>query len=207
MSARYAVILPFKTDEHPKGSVLFAEGEAAHGVYQLASGRVKLTVASPQGRVVIVRIAGPGDLVGLPGILNGRYAATAEALEPLQARFIPRQRYLRLLQTQPQTSLQAAREVSAICASIYRAMQRLSFPGQARARLAAFLLERLGPAGNGNGSPALDLTHEQVAQMLGLSRETVSRLLGEFKRAGWLEADGASVALANPAQLQRLAAM
>jgi len=201
------MILSSKAAEYPKGSILFVEGETAAGVYQLASGRVKLSVVSPQGRTVIVRIASPGELVGLPGTLNGRYAASAEALDRLRASFIPRQHYLGLLQGQSEDSLQAAQAVSAICKALYQATRRLGLPARARARFAGFLLGRLAPpGGNGERRGAMELTHEQIGQLLGLSRETVSRLFGEFKRAGWIEAAGGGVALVDTAELRKLAA-
>ena len=77
---------------YPKGAVLFVEGQAPRGVFVLCNGRVKLSASSTDGKSLILRIADPGEVVGLPGTISGKpYEATAEALEPIQANFIPRE--------------------------------------------------------------------------------------------------------------------
>src|SRR5712691_10142076 len=68
---------------YPKGSVLFVEGHAARGVYVLCAGRAKLSITSAEGKKLIVRIARPGDLLGIHAALTGHsYEATAETLAP-----------------------------------------------------------------------------------------------------------------------------
>src|SRR5436190_5289189 len=77
------------TTVHAKGALLFVEGEVPHSVYLLCSGRVKLTMASSDGRTLIVRIAEPGDLLGVTAAMLDRpYEMSAETIEPCQVNVI-----------------------------------------------------------------------------------------------------------------------
>src|SRR6266700_2382640 len=83
---------------YPKGAILFVEGQDPRGVFVLCNGRAKLTASAADGKSLILRIADPGELVGLPGTISGTpYEVTAEALEPLEANFIPRDAFLHFL--------------------------------------------------------------------------------------------------------------
>ena len=74
-------------------AILFVEGQEARGVFVICNGRIKLSASSADGKSLILRIAEPGEVVGLPGTISGKpYEVTAEALEPIQANFIPRER-------------------------------------------------------------------------------------------------------------------
>src|SRR6267154_880235 len=69
---------------YPKGAILFVEGQEPRGVFVVCNGRVKLSAGSADGKSLILRIADPGEVVGLPGTISGKaYEATAEALEPI----------------------------------------------------------------------------------------------------------------------------
>src|SRR5215472_18940042 len=83
---------------YPKDAMLFVEGQEPRGVFVLCNGRVKLSTTSADGKSIIVRIAEPGEIIGLAGTLSGKaYELTAEALEPLQANFIPKDAFLQFL--------------------------------------------------------------------------------------------------------------
>src|SRR5512141_1664362 len=87
------------TTVYPRGSILFAEGEAPRGVFILCSGRVKLTASSTEGRTLILKIAEPGEVLGLSAaILGKQYQMSAETLEPSQVNFVKRNDFLSLLQ-------------------------------------------------------------------------------------------------------------
>src|SRR5271163_3597620 len=91
---------------YPKDAVLFVEGQEPRGVFVLCNGRVKLSTTSADGKSIIVRLAEPGEIVGLPGTLSGKaYELTAEALEPLQANFIPRDAFMQFLRQHGEASL------------------------------------------------------------------------------------------------------
>src|ERR1700674_4125417 len=83
---------------YPRDAILFVEGQEPRGVFVICNGRVKLSASSSCGKALILRIAEPGDVVGIPGTISGKpYELTAEALEPVQANFIARKAFLQFL--------------------------------------------------------------------------------------------------------------
>src|SRR5215208_922741 len=85
---------------HGRGKVLFAEGERARGVYILRSGRAAVSVSSIEGRVVIVRMARSGDVLGLNAVLRGGpYDTTVKALASCRTDLIPRADLMQLMET------------------------------------------------------------------------------------------------------------
>src|SRR5579863_457697 len=94
------------TATYPKGAILFVEGQEPRGVFVVCNGRVKLTASSSDGKSIILRIAGTGEVVGLPGTISGKpYGVTAEALEPTQATFMPRTPFLQVLKEHGEAAL------------------------------------------------------------------------------------------------------
>src|SRR5204862_125684 len=99
---------------YPKGATLFVEGQVARGVFILCSGRVKLSTTSADGKTLIVRIADPGDDLGLPATVPEKpYELTAEVIEPTHANFIPRQQFLSLLREHGEVGLRVAQRMGA----------------------------------------------------------------------------------------------
>lgn len=192
---------------YPKDANVFVEGQEPRGVFVLCNGRVKLSTNSADGKSIIVRIAGPGEVVGLAGALSGKaYELTAEALEPVQANFIPREAFLHFLHEHGE----AAVRVSQILSEIYHAtlleVRYLGFSSSTSEKLARFLLDL--PAtpvqGNGHLRAILALTHKEIGETIGASRETVTRLFAHFKREGLIEVHGSSVIIMSKSHLEKL---
>src|ERR1700694_3512124 len=100
---------------YPKDAMLFVEGQEPRGVFVLCNGRVKLSTNSADGKSLIVRIAETGEIVGLPGTLSGKaYELTPEALEPLQANFIPRDAFMQFLREHGEAAVRVAEILSKI---------------------------------------------------------------------------------------------
>ena len=192
---------------YPKGAVLFVEGQEARGVYILCNGRAKLFGAATTGKEVIFRIAEPGEIIGLPSTLSGRpYELTAEALEPMQANFIRREEFLTYLTQHGEAALRVAEMLSNIYYATCKEVRYLGLSTSAAEKLARFLLD-LKPAktsDDGTERVVLTLTHEEIASMIGSSRETVSRLIGSFKRQRLIEIRGSAVVLSNKKGLEEL---
>jgi CRP/FNR family transcriptional regulator len=196
----------------PSRTVLLNEGFTADRVYVLCSGRVKVMASSPEGRVLILRVAGPGDILGLASILrNGRYRISAETLELCELKSIPRAQFVGFMDKFSDVSHSAmvmvAREYDAALLSA----RRLALSTSAGGKLASALLEwaRLGqpdiPANpDAPISFTMPLTHEELGSLCGLSRETVTRLLGKFFREGLLEWNGTQMLLRHPDKLEGL---
>ncbi len=91
------------TATYPTGTTLFQEREQSRGVYMLCGGKVKLTMSSSGGKTLILRLAKPGEMLGLmAAIANGTYEATAETLEPSRATFIRQEDFSRFLGRHPE---------------------------------------------------------------------------------------------------------
>jgi CRP/FNR family cyclic AMP-dependent transcriptional regulator len=192
---------------YPKDAVLFVEGQEARGVFVLCHGRVKLSTNSADGKSIIVRIAEPGELVGLPGTLSGKpYELTAEALEPLQANFIPREAFMQFLREHGEAALRVTEILSQIYHATLLEVRYLGFASSTAERLARFLLDLPAAPGQNNGHlrVTLTLTHKEIGEMIGASRETVTRVLAHFKRERLIEVHGSSLIIANKASLEKL---
>lgn len=192
---------------YPKDAILFVEGQDPRGVFVLCSGRVKLSTTSADGKSIIVRIAEPGEVVGLAGTLSGKaYELTAEALEPLQANFIPKDAFLQFLKEHADAAVRVAEMMSRIYHATLLEVRYLGFSSSTGEKLARFLLDLPAqPAGtNGHSRAMLTLTHKEIGETIGASRETVTRLFASFKREGLIEVHGASVLIPSRPRLEKM---
>lgn len=192
---------------YPKDAVLFVEGQEPRGVFVLCNGRVKLSTNSVDGKSIIVRMAEPGELVGLPGTLSGKaYELTAEALEPLQANFIPRDAFLHFLREHGEAAVRVAEVLCKIYHATLLEVRYLGFASSAAEKLARFLLDLPAQPGQNDGHlrATLTLTHKEIGEVIGASRETVTRLFAHFKREGLLEIRGSTLVITNKANMEKL---
>src|SRR5882757_9682582 len=163
----------------PSGAVLFVEGQTPRGVYVICSGRAKLTTTSREGKTLILRIAQAGEILGLHGTVSGRpYELTAETLQPCQLDFVKREEFLKFLQTHPDACLHAAQHLSQDCQSAYEMIRSLGLSHSVSEKLARLLLEWATDGENTKDGIRIKiaLTHEEIAQLIGTSRETVTRV-------------------------------
>ena len=194
---------------YPKGSVLFAEGHAARGVHVLCSGRAKLSLISAEGRALIVRIARPGDLLGFHATLaEHSYEATAETLAPCSVDFISRKDLLALLDRQKSFGLALAIAISKEFAEFVEHARVLLLSVSASEKLARLLL-RLGDEFGESTTTGIRmqtlLTHEEIAQLIGASRETVTRSLNVLKRRRVIRAKNGDLLIRDRAALAAIA--
>jgi CRP/FNR family transcriptional regulator, cyclic AMP receptor protein len=191
----------------PKGALLFVEGEEARGVYILCSGRVKQTMLSAAGRTLIVNVVEPGQVLGVSAAMLGKpYELTAETLMPSQVDFIRRDDFLRFVQKYPLAAMKLTMQLSDNCAAAHNDIRALGLAQNTGDKLARLLVnwsERTGTrVANGIRMTVL-LKHEEIAQMIGATRETVTRTLSDFRRQKLLEVKGSTFIVAD--DLQRLA--
>ncbi len=196
---------------YPKGAILFVEGQEPRGVFILCNGRVKLSASSAEGKALILRIAEAGEVVGLPGTISGKaYEVTAEALEPIQANFVARDAFLKFLRENGEVALRVAEILSDIYHATYQEVRYLGLSGSAAGKLARFLLDRVEGVSAKHGestAPAravLTLTHEEIAEMIGASRETVTRVFADFKKKKFVEVHGSTLIIRDQASLQKI---
>ena len=98
---------------YPQGATLFVQGQSGRGVFILCTGHVKLSTSSADGRTLILKVAEPGDILGLPSTISGKlYEASADVLEACQANFIARADFLMFLREYGDAALRVAQELS-----------------------------------------------------------------------------------------------
>lgn len=201
-SARSAV-------ECPKGAVLFLEGQPARGVYVLCRGHVKLSTSSGDARVLITDLAEPGDVLGLSAVISGKpYEVTAEALDSCRLSFIRREDFLRLLDEQQGVAVRATRQLSRNYRTTHQQVRLLGLSASAAGKLARLLLEccaRHGRRTERGVNLKLVLTHEEIGQLIGASRETVTRLFSDFKSQQIIQVNGATLLVRDAPALEALA--
>lgn len=195
---------------YPKSATLFVEGQMARGVFILCNGRVKLSTSSIDGKTLIVRIADPGEVLGLPATITGKpYELTADAVEPVQANFISRTDFLSFLREHGEAALRVAQQLGETYHAAIAEMRSIGLAHSAGEKLARFLLDWCASHANGGGKEGtnakLTLTHEEIAQMIGASRETVTRLFTDFKKKQLLQVKGSTLILSNKEALEHLA--
>lgn len=199
------------TSVYPKGTLLCLEGQAPRGIYVLCTGRAKLSTTSAEGKSIILRIAEPGEVLGLTAaVSNTPYEATIETMEPSQANFISQTDFVRFLEEFPDVGIKVAQQLTHNCKCAYSEIRSLGLSNSVPEKIAKLLLSwsqhplELRKR-NGQEIPIrVTLTQEEIAQFVGTSRETVSRVLGDFRRRGWLRIKGATWSILDKESLERL---
>jgi CRP/FNR family transcriptional regulator, cyclic AMP receptor protein len=190
---------------YPKGATLFVEGQSPRGVFILLAGRVKLSTSSIDGRTLIVRISEPGEVLGLPATITGTsYELTAAVVESVQTNFISRPDFLGFLREHGEVSLRVAQQLGASYHAAITEMRSIGLSRSVGEKLARFLLDWCVSHGNGTGEirSQLTMTHEEIAEMIGASRETVTRLLTAFKKKDFLQIKGSTLIIRNKSTLE-----
>jgi CRP/FNR family cyclic AMP-dependent transcriptional regulator len=195
------------TGSYPKGALLFVEGEQPRGVFILCRGRVKLTTTSTEGRTLIVKLANPGEILGVSGVILGTpYEVSAETIEASQVSFIRRDDFMHFLSAYSEACMHTAQQLSEKYNAAQREIRSLGLAHTTSEKLARLLLSW---SGTGEETPQgtrlqVLLTHEEIGQMIGTTRETVTRLLSEFKRKKLIAVKGSSVFLLATEQMRAM---
>jgi CRP/FNR family cyclic AMP-dependent transcriptional regulator len=192
---------------YPKGATLFLERQSARGVFILCAGHVKLSTASADGRTLILRIAEPGDLLGLSATIAGRaYEVTADIIEPAQVNFISRADFLNFVSEHGEAALHVAQELSETYLSAFAEMRTIGLSHSAGKKLARFILDWTANHNSEEGAikTKLTLTHEEIAQMIGASRETVTRLFAHFRKEKLLHVKGSILTIKDKPRMEKL---
>ncbi|MGI9104474.1 MAG: Crp/Fnr family transcriptional regulator [Terriglobales bacterium] len=190
----------------PGGVSLFVEGEPPRGIFHIRSGRVKMFICSGGGKTLILRMAKSGDVLGLPGTLSGaQYEVTAETVGPTQVAFVKRDTFLRFMDAHAEVSLAVAHQLTSIYRSACHEIRCLGLGHSVGEKLAKLLLE--WPLSNSDTPIHIRFAfrHEEVAQMIGTTRESVSRVFGEFKKRQIAELDGSSLIIHDRTSLTAVA--
>ncbi len=191
----------------PAGAVLFVEGQTPRGIFVLCSGKVKLSTTSKEGKVLILKQAEAGEVLGLSAAISAtNYEMTAETASPCQLNFISRTDLMNLLQNQSEVGLHAALWLSREFQGAYRDIHDLVLARSSSGKLARLLLSCAPPASDDLHEQQLrsPMTHEEMAQRIGSSRETVTRLLSELKKKRLIRLEGTNLIIRDRVGLEAL---
>jgi CRP-like cAMP-binding protein len=194
--------------ETRKGEILFSEGEPGDSLYIVLSGKVKVVRRAADGRQNLIALMGPSDMIGELSLFDpGPRTATATAVTDARLGRLRKASLRPWLSDRPEIAEQLLRVLARRLRRTNDALADLIFtdvPG----RVAKNLLQMAGKFGSRDGGVLRvthDLTQEELAQLVGASRETVNKALADFASRGWLRLDGKSVIILDPERLARRA--
>lgn len=189
-----------------KNEVIFHAQEPGSALFLIKRGSVKVSMEDRHGKEVILRILDEGDFFGEMSLLDGEHrSATITALEPCQALVIFRDQFMKFIPKHPKVVMKMLTTVSRRLRQANEKIKRLVF-ADAYEKVASILLDmvedRQIPLDVGTEIP-LSLTRKELADLVGLSRETLTRVLADFQRAGLVRLERRCIAVISPAKLKR----
>jgi CRP/FNR family cyclic AMP-dependent transcriptional regulator len=196
--------------DFPRGHRLFAEGEPGDRLYIVVSGKVKIGRCSPDGREKLLTIMGPSDMFGELSILDpAPRTSSATTITDVCAVSIDRETLRAWIADRPEITERLLRLMA-------RRLRRTNdnvadlistdAPGRVAKQLLQFA-QRFGTQEDGALRVTHDLTQEEIAQLVGASRETVNKVLGDFANRGWITLEGKSVLISNSERLRQVSAL
>jgi CRP/FNR family transcriptional regulator, cyclic AMP receptor protein len=196
---------------YPSGALLFVEGQTPRGAFILCSGKAKLSTTSREGKVLILRIAEAGEALGLSAVISGQpFELTAETTGPCQVNFIDRDALLQRIEKSGELGLRSSQALSREFQAAYRDIHDLVLARSSAGKLARLLLSWTARREKPVDGPEVrihpSMTHEEMAQMIGASRETVTRLIGDLKKRDLIRLEGSTLVIRNRVALEALAA-
>ena len=195
----------FCPTHYHRNQILFFEGGAAQHVFALNVGLVKMVKPLENGKERITRILFPGDLFGLEALSEASYPQTAVVLQDSEICSVPRDQFFAFLRSNPEISLDMIRLLVREMAEARTQMTNMSFK-DARTRVATFLLSLISPdqqSSSNSCSFTLPFTSQEIAEILELSPETVSRAWHALREEGLLEKRGRRLAIPDLSALER----
>jgi len=192
---------------YPAGATLFLEGQACRGIYILCKGRVKLSATSSQGQTLIFKIAKPGEVIGLNATVSGTpYETTAETGQACQLNFVKQAEFLQFIKEHGDACMHAAIHLSRECQQAYTQLR--SFVMRSAPERIARLMLDWSLAGAETATTygiKVALTHDEIGQIIGMSRETVTRTLADFRKQNIAVLHGSTLLIQNLPALRQLA--
>lgn len=183
--------------------VIFHEGAPASGLHVVCNGAVKLYQSDRFGRDHIVSVAGPGDILGELPVDLAPHSVSAEALTDSQLCYLPREGLLPFIQDHPLVGVRLIAALSAALSVTRRKVRTLALKS-AESRLAE-LLVRLAGNGKERSRFTLRYSRRELAEMIGVSTETVIRLLARLKKKRVISTSHRELIIADADTLGRIA--
>ena len=193
---------------YPAGATLFMEGQNSRSAFVLCSGKVKLTTMSREGKIFILRIATPGEVLGISAALcDLPYEATAITISPCRVNSLRREQLQQFLARQGEAGLHAAKAISKEYHYACEGIQEILMAPSSTGKIAKLLLSWTTRHGNDDRELRIRslLTHEEIGQMIGASRETVTRVLSDLKKKELIRLEGSTLVIRDRSGLEDLA--
>lgn len=191
-----------------RGHVVFTEGDTGDRLFIVLEGKVKISRSASDGRENLLAVLGPSEMFGELSLFDpGPRTATATAVTDSALASLDHDDLRPLLLAQPSVAAQLLAALAQRLRRTNEAMADLVFsdvPGRV-AKALLDLAERFGDAESDGVRVHHDLTQEELAQLVGASRETVNKALSEFANRGWLRLEGRTVLLLDRERLARRA--
>ncbi|MFV0387592.1 MAG: Crp/Fnr family transcriptional regulator [Pyrinomonadaceae bacterium] len=194
------------TATYLKGDTLYMQGQHADGVYILRKGRVKLFTTSRDGKIIILQIAEPGEYLGLSAsMLQKLHIASAEAIEDCEVCFISNRAFVNFLRDDAESCLRAINQLSQNFEKANKRICSLGLSSTVGDKLGVLLLSWCDEQTKESKNIRLNVayTHEEIAQMIGASRETVTRMLKSFTDRKLLKFKGSRYFIFDKAKLEQ----
>jgi CRP/FNR family transcriptional regulator, cyclic AMP receptor protein len=192
---------------YPAGAMLFLEKQDPRGVFVLCGGKVKLSISSSSGKMLILRIAKPGEILGLMATMSGiPYEVTAETVHPCQVAFLRRDDFLRFLAKHPEAYQGAVKQLSTLYSGACEQLRTVALSASAPEKLARLLLDWSSETKDAKHGALVQmpLTHEEIAEFIGTTRETVSRTLSDFRTRQFVALRGSTLMISNRPALETI---
>jgi CRP/FNR family cyclic AMP-dependent transcriptional regulator len=193
---------------YPANAALLTEGQIPRGIYIACSGRSKLSIEARDGKTIILKIVGDRHVMGLSAVVSATPSPiTVTTIELCQIKFVERTSFLRLIERNSHVALACAAMLARDVTTSFDDVYDLLLARSSTEKLARLLLSWASdePRNRELRVPT-EFTHEEIAQMIGSSRETVTRLLTVMKQKDLIRIEGATLVIPNRIALQAIAA-
>jgi CRP/FNR family transcriptional regulator, cyclic AMP receptor protein len=195
-----------KTRKVQKGATIFSKGDPGTGLLGVLSGAVKVSIASAEGKDVVLNVFHEGEIFGEIALLDGRpRTADATAMANSELIVIERRDFVPFLQAQPDVTLKF---IEILCSRLRRTSEQvqdvtfLNLP----TRLAKTLLQLMADAEGPPTNRKVTITQREISQMIGRSRESTNKQLRAWTKRGWIRLERGSVSVLAPERLAAVAA-
>lgn len=191
------------SESRSRGSTIYAPGDEATDLLLLTHGRVGLFLRSPEGRSLTLRMVEPGQVFGHTALADNTYDSFAQTLGDVRFYRIPREKVVEMITNDPPLGLALVEELGRHRLLISQCLDEVAFKS-VPARLASLLLDLARNHGSHDWSLPRH-SHRQLAEMINAYRETVTKVINQFRAARLLEIEQSTITLLNLRRLEELA--
>ena len=188
--------------------LIFEEGEPAYGLYIICKGKVKLAKHSLKGKKQILKLLGPGEILGEKTMFDREvYTAYAETLEDTTLHFIEREPFFEFLREYPEVALRLIEKLSRELKAFQGKLMEASYEGSLErlARLLLLMSRQYGRETEKGLDIGIQLSRQELAELAGISTETAIRVLARMKERGLIALEGSKIYILDREGLSELA--